>query len=202
MTDSVPTEPALTTPLARVKDSGHFIRQWAQNPMGVGAVAPSGPGLARAMAAFLDPELTGQVVELGPGTGVVTKAILARGIAADKLTCIEYSKRFVHLLHERFAGVSICQGDAYDLGAALGDQAPLAGIVSSLPLLSSPCHKRRALIIDALDRLAPGAPFIQFSYSLVPPVREEPSLFSLTKTGWIWNNMPPARVWVYRKISR
>lgn len=185
--------------LAKLMDDGRFLRQWAENPMCVGAVAPSGPDLAKAMAGFLVPTTSGPVVELGPGTGVVTQAILARGIAPDQLTCIEYSDRFVRLLQNRFEDINIRQGDAYDLASSLGDHAPLAGIVSSLPLLSSPARKRRTLILDALERLAPGAPFIQFSYSLVPPVREEPALFSLTRTGWIWNNMPPARVWVYRK---
>jgi phosphatidylethanolamine/phosphatidyl-N-methylethanolamine N-methyltransferase len=188
--------------LSKMMDEGRFLRQWAGNPLSVGAVSPSGPELARTMAGYLDPARPGPVVELGPGTGVVTRAILQRGIAASNLTSVESCGEFASLLRARFPGVTIVEGDAFDLASSLGDHPALAGIVSSLPLFSSPCDKRRALILSALERLAPGAPFIQFSYALVPPVREEADLFSLTKSGWIWNNMPPARVWVYRRPAR
>ena len=170
--------------------------------MGIGAIVPSSPHLAETMAGFIDPDRDGPVVELGPGTGVVTKAILNRGIAADRLTSIEYCEDFARLLRTRFKDVSIVRGDAYDLAASLGQHAPLAAVVSSLPLFTSPPAKRRALILDALDRLAPGAPFIQFSYALVAPVKEERGLFTVSSSGWIWNNMPPARVWIYRKSGR
>lgn len=185
--------------LSKVMDEGRFLRQWAGNPRSVGAISPSGPQLANAMAGYLDPEDTGPVVELGPGTGVVTQAILEHGIVPSNLTSIEYCSNFASLLRTRFPKINVVQGDAYDLAASLGDQPPLAGIVSSLPLLTRPYETRRALILDALGRLAPGAPFIQFSYGLAPPVREEAGLFSVSKSSWIWNNVPPARVWVYRR---
>ncbi len=190
---------ASTTLLSKLADEGRFLRQWAGNPLGIGAITPSGPDLARTMAGFLDPQASGPVVELGPGTGVVTQAILERGIDPPNLTSIEYSGDFAKLLAERFPAVQVRQGDAYNLASSLGETSALAGIVSSLPLVNSPYDKRRALILDGLDRLQPGAPFIQFSYALVPPVREEVGQFTLQKTGWIWANMPPARVWVYRR---
>ena len=193
--------PARQSLLSKLVDEGRFLRQWAGNPLSIGAITPSGPDLARAMAAYLDPSLAGRVVELGPGTGVVTQAILERGISPDSLVSIEYCADFAALLRQRFPGVAVVRGDAYNLGESLGDHAPLAGVVSSLPLFTSPYDKRRALIVDALDRLQPGAPFIQFSYALVPPVREESGVFSVTKSGWILKNMPPARVWVYRRTS-
>lgn len=187
--------------IAKIRDEARFVRQWLGNPRSIGAITPSGPDLARAMAAFLDPASDGRVVELGPGTGVVTDAILKRGIDPQKLTSIEYCVDFARLLTERFPGVQIVRGDAYDLEASLeADMGNLVGIVSSLPLLTSPYEKRRALIVDALNRLAPGAPFIQFSYALVPPVKAESGLFTVSKTSWILNNVPPARVWVYRKV--
>ncbi|MEO0384656.1 MAG: rRNA adenine N-6-methyltransferase family protein [Pseudomonadota bacterium] len=185
--------------LSKVMDEGRFLRQWAGNPLSIGAISPSGPQLAHAMASYLDPENAGPVVELGPGTGVVTKAILERGIDPSNLTSIEYCSNFASLLRTRFPDIHVVQGDAYDLAASLGDHPPLAGIVSSLPLFTSPPEKRHALITSALDQLAPGAPFIQFSYALVPPVRAESGVFSVSKSGWIWNNVPPARVWIYRR---
>lgn len=188
--------------LAKIRDEARFVRQWLGNPRSIGAITPSGPDLARAMAGFLDSASDGRVVELGPGTGVVTDAILKHGVDPQKLTSIEYCSDFAGLLTQRFPGVQIIRGDAYDLGTTLGaDVDRLAGVVSSLPLFTSPYEKRRALIMDALDMLTPGAPFIQFSYALVPPVKAEAGLFTVSKTGWILNNVPPARVWVYRKAS-
>lgn len=173
--------------------------------MTIGAIAPSGPHLASAMAGFIDASSEGGVVELGPGTGVVTQAILERGIVPQRLASIEYSSDFATLLSQRLPGVHVVRGDAFDLTSALAGwepaQAPLAAVISSLPLFTSPPEKRRALVVAALERLAPGAPFVQFSYALVPPVPAESGAISLTRTGWIWRNMPPARVWVYRKAA-
>ena len=78
----------------------------------------------------------GHIVELGPGTGPVTQALLARGIAPERLVLVEYESRFCHLLSERFPGVTIVQGDAYGLKATLDGKVPgkIATVVSSLPL--------------------------------------------------------------------
>lgn len=203
---TVPSSPdtgAPVTLLNKIRDEARFIRQWLGNPRSVGAISPSGPDLARAMAGFLEPSADGKVLELGPGTGVVTDAILKRGVDPTNLISLEYCPEFTRLLTERFPAVQIIRGDAYDLEASLDpDLGDLAGIVSSLPLFTSPYEKRRALIMDGLDRLGPGAPFIQFSYALVPPVRAEAGYFTVSKTRWILNNMPPARVWVYRKSNQ
>ena len=188
------------TTLSKLVDQSRFLRQWVGNPLSIGAVAPSGEDLARAMASHLDPTAPGRVLELGPGTGVVTKAILERGIAPQHLTSVEYCSRFADLLEDRFAGIDIRCGDAFDLEADYWSAGPLAGVVSSLPLFTSPHDKRRALVLKALDALSPGAPFIQFSYALVPPVKPEPDRFSLARSRWIVRNMPPARVWTYRAV--
>lgn len=185
---------------AKLVDDGRFIRQWLDNPLSIGAIAPSGPELAAAMARAVEPNIAGPIVELGPGTGVVTQALGARGIDLDRLVLIEACDRFAHLLRKRFPKARVVQGDAFALRSHLTQETlPLAAVVSSLPLLTRPYDERRSLLLDALDHLAPGGGFIQFSYGLGPPVRPESGLFSVTRSGWIVRNMPPARVWVYRK---
>jgi len=195
---------------AKVLDEVKFIRSWAQNPLRTGAVAPSGPELAARMASFLTPRPDARVVELGPGTGVVTKAILQRGFSSAQLNLIEYCPEFCDLLTLRYPGLTVVQGDAYALRGTLAgpggflEDAPgahhaLDGIVSSLPLLTRPEAVRRALLGEALDLLKPGAPFIQFSYGLVAPVKPTGRGVSLYSSEWVWKNLPPARVWVYRK---
>jgi len=187
-----------------ISDEVRFLRNWLGNPLRIGAVAPSGPQLAALMASRLDPAVPGPIVELGPGTGVVTAAVLARGIAPDRLISIEYNPDFCRLLAERFPGVRIVRGDAYRLRTTLAADAhqPLAGVVSSLPLFTRPPAERLRLINDALDLLTPGAPFIQFSYALVPPVPENAGDFTIGRSNWVVRNLPPARVWTYRRRTQ
>ncbi|MEM1285673.1 MAG: methyltransferase domain-containing protein [Pseudomonadota bacterium] len=191
---------ALPAAFSKLVDQSRFLRQWVGNPMSIGAVAPSSDELAEAMANQLDPSQTGRVLELGPGTGVVTKAIIDRGIAPDRITSVEYCDRFADLLGRRFPAIDVRRGDAFDLHAPYWDDEPLIGIVSSLPLFTSSYAKRRALVQKAVKALVPGGAFIQFSYALVPPVRPEPGSFSVEKSKWIVRNVPPARVWTYRAL--
>ncbi len=190
---------------AKALDEVRFFRSWVENPLKVGAVSPSGPLLAAKMASYITPEHGAHFVELGPGTGVVTKAIFDRGISHKDLISVEYSENFCRLLSARFPGLNVIQGDAYALKDLLSDgpasgfaKGGLSGIVSSLPLFTRPEDERRRFVLDALSLLKPGAPLVQFSYALVPPVKADPVAFSLTKSDWIWKNLPPARVWVYR----
>lgn len=166
----------------------------------MGAVAPSSPALTRAMAAQVDLGLPGPIVELGPGTGVATKALLERGIKPERLVLVEYSREFCDLLKERYPTAKVVQGNAYRLRETLADivREPLAAIVSGLPLLTRPLPERVRLLEIALRMLGPGAPFIQFSYGPKAPIPARPGHWSVTGSPRIWQNLPPARVWVYR----
>ncbi|WP_319533335.1 methyltransferase domain-containing protein [uncultured Cohaesibacter sp.] len=185
----------------RLPDEIRFLRQWFENPLKVGAVAPSSPALARKMASYIDLDRPGLVVELGPGTGVVTKAVLDHGVEPSRVLAVEYSSEFVDILRDRFAGAKVIQGDAYDFEAIRQQhvQEPLCAVVSSLPLFNQPKPMRKRLIELCLDALSPGAPFIQFSYALVPPVPQEDGDFEVENSNWIIGNLPPARVWIYRR---
>ncbi|SNY90482.1 phosphatidylethanolamine/phosphatidyl-N-methylethanolamine N-methyltransferase [Cohaesibacter sp. ES.047] len=185
----------------RLPDEIRFLRQWFENPLKVGAVAPSSPALARKMASYINVDDTGPVVELGPGTGVVTQAVLDHGVDPSRILAVEYSDEFVDILKDRFAGATVIQGDAYDFEAIRQAHIhqPLSAVVSSLPLFNQPKPMRRRLIELCLDALSPGAPFIQFSYALVPPVPQGDGAFCIESSNWIIGNLPPARVWVYRR---
>jgi phosphatidylethanolamine/phosphatidyl-N-methylethanolamine N-methyltransferase len=180
-------------------EQARFLARLLERPSTVGAIAPSSAALGRAMAAQI-PEGNGAVLELGPGTGVVTRAILARGIPPSRLTVLEFDPQFAALMTTRFPGINVVQGDAFDLPGTLGETAPLAAIVSSLPLLNFAIEKRINLMSQIFARLAPHAPFIQFSYGLAPPVAP-PDGASVMRAAHILFNLPPARVWVYRKAD-
>lgn len=178
-----------------------FLKSWAAKPLTTGAVSPSGRALARAMAAAVDPAWDGTIVELGPGTGAVTAALLQRGVAPQRLLAIEYNPDFAAHIQDRFPGVGVTVGDAYHFidtlsGVSVGK---VAAVVSSLPLFTQPPLRRRHLLEQAMAALEPGRPFIQFSYALVPPVPADGGHWTLDASGWIVRNLPPARVWTYRK---
>ncbi|MGH8513616.1 MAG: class I SAM-dependent methyltransferase, partial [Gammaproteobacteria bacterium] len=94
----------------RLADEARFFRSWLDNPAVAGAVSPSGRSLARMMARYVDPHKGGPVVELGPGTGAITEALLARGIAPGRLFLVEFDPGFCKLLRRRFPGVHVIKG--------------------------------------------------------------------------------------------
>ena len=184
----------------RLDDEMRFIRTWFENPLSTGAVMPSSKALARTMASYVDPQSTGPVIELGPGTGPVTEALVQRGVDPKRLILVEFDPDFCRLLRTRYPAATVVQGDAYRLKRLLSDTVrdPAAAMVSGLPLVTKPLRTRLRLISDALGLLAPGAPFIQFTYAMVPPIPKGLSGISAKASDLIWLNLPPARVWVYR----
>jgi phosphatidylethanolamine/phosphatidyl-N-methylethanolamine N-methyltransferase len=181
-------------------DEARFLKSWFENPLKTGAVAPSGKELAAKMAAVVDPVIPGPIVELGPGTGPVTQALLARGISPERLYLVEYSADFAKLLRQRFPGVNVIQGDAYNLADTLKPHIdePISAIVSSLPLLTRPEKERLKLLQTAFNLMLPGSPFVQFTYMNASPVPRF-ERFEATVSRRIWKNLPPARVWTYRR---
>mgnify|MGYP001237759259 CR=1 FL=1 len=183
-----------------LEDEARFLKSWVERPLVTGAVSPSGRMLARTMASYVDPHLDGPVIELGPGTGPVTEAIIRRGIAPERLILVEFNPDFCKLLRRRFPAATVVEGDAYGLAQTLRDSAsrPAAAVVSSLPLFTKPLPMRLALLNDAFDLMRSGAPFVQFTYAVVPPIPKDAAHYSATASNRVWWNLPPARVWVYR----
>jgi phosphatidylethanolamine/phosphatidyl-N-methylethanolamine N-methyltransferase len=185
----------------RFEDEARFLRSWLERPLVTGAVIPSSRMLARTMASYVDPRVPGPVIELGPGTGPVTDALVRRGVAQDRLVLVEYNPEFCKLLKRRFPKATIVQGDAYEIRETLDEvlTEPAAAIVSSLPLFTKPMDKRLELLEAALEAMRPNAPFVQFTYAVVPPMPARSKDYAATCSNRIWLNLPPARVWVYRR---
>jgi phosphatidylethanolamine/phosphatidyl-N-methylethanolamine N-methyltransferase len=185
----------------RLSDHFHFLRTWASKPVLTGAVSPSGPGLCRAMAAEADPAAGLPVLELGAGTGPVTQALIKRGFATEQIAAVEFNPDFARLLVERFRGLNVIEGDAYDLETTLppGLNGPFCAVVSSLPLLTRPPEVRLGLVESALDLVPGNGGLIQFSYGVKPPVAALEGRFTVERTAFVALNIPPARVWRYRR---
>jgi phosphatidylethanolamine/phosphatidyl-N-methylethanolamine N-methyltransferase len=185
----------------RLDDEVRFLRSWIEKPLHMGAVMPSGKILARTMAQYVDVHSSAPVVELGPGTGAITNALIQHGVDQKRLVLVEYNPGFCALLRDRYPQARIVQGDAYALRDSLWDvlKVPASEVVSGLPLVTKPMLTRLKLVRDAFAALAPGAPFVQFTYSVAPPIPKSLPGVSTEASERIWMNLPPARVWVYRK---
>ena len=153
------------------------------------------------MARYVDPDSNGPVVELGPGTGPVTEALVQAGVSPSRLVLVEFNPSFCRILRSRYPDATLVQGDAYSMRRLLETLLlqPAAAVVSGLPLVTKPIRQRLRLIRDAFDLMVPGAPFVQFTYSVAAPLPKQIGGFSVEASERIWMNIPPARVWVYRK---
>ncbi len=178
-----------------------FFRTWLRQPIKTGSIATSSRTLGRAMAAQVDWSQSGLVVELGPGTGVVTECLIAAGCNEERLVAIEYDEDFCQGLQDRYPHALVLDGDAYAFlhQRKRFDDAPIAAVVSSLPLLTVRPEKRRDLLEQALECMSPQSPFVQFSYGFDSPIPLRGDAIEVQVSKWIRRNLPPARVWTYRR---
>ncbi|MES2667482.1 MAG: methyltransferase type 12 [Pseudomonadota bacterium] len=180
-------------------DLALFRRRLLRNPKQISAIAPSSRALARAMSEGLGPQ-SGRVVEFGPGTGRLTRAALDRGIAPQDLTLFEMDAEFGHHLQLKFPGVHVHVGPAQDCTRLVAQG--VGAVISGLPLLSMPMALRRDIVMAAFSILAPGAPMIQFTYGLRPPLPADLIAelgLSVEVGALVWANLPPARVYRFRR---
>ncbi|MEX0346751.1 MAG: phospholipid N-methyltransferase PmtA [Rhizobiaceae bacterium] len=178
-----------------------FFKGWMDGPKAVGAVLPTSSITARRMASVINPGSGLPVLELGPGTGVITKAILQRGIEPQNLWSIEYSADFVDHLEHEFPDVNIIHGDAFQLDKALGRHRDLTfdSVISAVPMLSFPIERRISIVEDLLDRIPAGRPIVQITYGPLSPVPGRRSNFSVEHHDFVFRNFPPAQLWIYRR---
>ena len=186
---------------SRFSEELRFLHGLRDQPKTVGAVWPTGQIMARRMASVTDPDCALPVLELGPGTGVITRAILDHGIRPEQLYAVEYSHAFASELRLRFPHINVIEGDAFNLDETLGSAAELTFdcAVSALPLLNFSAPMREHFINDVLGRLAPGRPMIQFSYGPFAPVPARKGLWTVERYDFVLRNIPPARLWLYRR---
>ena len=184
--------------------SAHFIGAWFRNPLQTGALWPSGQALARAMARCVDPCQPGPVVELGAGTGAITRELLARELAPQRLIAIEKDPALCRVLRLRFPEASVLRGDVAELAALLAGAgiARPGTLVSGLPLAGMTLRRRRRVLEQIVACLEPGGVLVQFTYSPFAPIpRAACAALGLSgrRVALVTWNLPPAAVWVYTR---
>ncbi|GGD96738.1 methyltransferase [Aureimonas endophytica] len=190
------------TPSSR-DDVLRYLKMWLRHPIKLGAVAPSSAKYCATMAACATTDLDGPILELGPGLGVVTQALVDKGVAPERITSVEYDPGFAATLQQRFPRINVIRGDGFDLDATLGERRgeKFAAILFAIPILHMPQEKRQALFSDYFTRLMPGANLTQLSYLQTAPVKPVDGSFRVSSSPIIWDNIPPARVWIYSQAE-
>ncbi|WP_439815734.1 class I SAM-dependent methyltransferase [Zavarzinia sp. CC-PAN008] len=178
---------------------------WLKQPFHIGAVAPSSPALSRRMAAQVL-GATGTIVELGGGTGPITRALLEAGIAPERLVVVERDPTLFETLRRNFPTARVLLGDAAHLDRLLADQGipQVGGIVSGLPLLNMSAEIQEAILRAGFAALAPGGCFVQFTYGPAVPVRRtvlQSLALRARRAGRAWLNLPPATVWCFERAA-
>ncbi|MCC2687202.1 MAG: SAM-dependent methyltransferase [Rhizobiaceae bacterium] len=185
-------------------DEIRFFKGWMTRPKAVGSIVPTSSVTARRMASVVDPGSGLPVLEVGPGTGVITRAILERGIRPDNLVAVEHSAEFARHLRQAFPGVNVIEGDAFDLERTLGALARqrFDCVVSGVPLLNFPVARRVAYIDSLLDRIPHGRPVVQLTYGPRSPVPPGHGDYTVEHFDFVIRNIPPTQLWIYRRSPR
>lgn len=182
-------------------DLALFLKQAVLQPKQTSSLVPSSRALAVAMAEHVGPE-TGAVVEFGPGTGIITEAILRRAVAPTDLTLFEMNAAFADALHSRFPAVTIHVTGAQNAPDLMPHN--VGAVVSGLPLLSMPRDIRRDIVAAAFKVMRPDGIMVQFTYGNKVPLSAE-GLAELglraTKARKVWGNFPPAQVYILQRAK-
>ena len=183
-------------------DNIRFLKGVIATPKTVGAIMPTSARMANRMASIIDTGSGLPVLELGPGTGVITRAILDKGVKPENIVSVDYSSDFVRHLRGKYPGVNFINGDAFSLAETLENYRgqKFDCVISGIPLLNFPMHQRVKLIEDLLKLVPVGRPIVQFSYGPVSPVVARPDSYTIKHFDFIMRNIPPAQIWHYKKL--
>ncbi|WP_198377228.1 class I SAM-dependent methyltransferase [Neoroseomonas rubea] len=179
---------------------GLFLRRWLANPLQMGSVVPSSPALGKKVAALVARGPEEVVVELGAGTGAISRALLAGGVPPERLVVVEIVPEMARHLSRALPGVTVIEGDAFALAEAL--PAALHGRIGTaicgIPLVLLPIARQRAFV-DAVEAVAPGRGFLLYTYCVTSPLPWKALGLTARREAFTPLNLPPASVWRYRR---
>ncbi|MGX9965933.1 class I SAM-dependent methyltransferase [Roseomonas sp. F4] len=182
-----------------VANASLFFKRWMANPLQMGSIIPSSATLCRRIAALVERKDDEVVVELGAGTGVISRALLAAGVPAEKLVVVEIVRDMADHLRASLPGVNVIQGDAFELAKAL--PAALHGKVGTaicgIPLVLLPQADQQRFV-SAVEAVAPGKGFLLYTYCITSPLPYRKLGLTAKREVWTPMNFPPASVWRYQ----
>jgi phosphatidylethanolamine/phosphatidyl-N-methylethanolamine N-methyltransferase len=186
-----------------VANKSLFFRRWLRNPLQMGSIIPSSPALCRRIAAAVERGPDEFVLELGAGTGVISRALLAAGVPANKLIVVEIVPEMAEFLRESLPGVNVICGDAFDLKNTLPAHMhhQIGTAICGIPLVLLPLE-RQAVFRDAVESVAPGKGYLLYTYCATSPLPYRKLAMTGQRLAFTLANFPPASVWRYRPAGR
>ena len=186
-------------PRRGVANAGLFFRRWLANPLQMGSVIPSSPSLCRRIAALVSRAGDEVVVELGAGTGVVSRSLLAAGVPPERLVVVEIVPEMAEHLRRVLPGVNVVTGDAFELGRVLPARwhAKVGTAICGIPLVLLPLEQQRRFV-RAVEDVAPGRGFLLYTYCITSPLPYKALALRARREAWTPLNIPPASVWRYQ----
>lgn len=180
-------------------NAGLFFRRWLANPLQMGSIIPSSPSLCNRIAALVSRGPDEVVLELGAGTGVISRALLAAGVPADRLVVVEIVPEMASHLRDILPGVKVICGDAFELPRALPGRmhGKVGTVICGIPLVLLPLPQQRRFVA-AVEAVAPGRGFLLYTYCITSPLPYGKLGLSARREAWTPLNVPPASVWRYK----
>jgi phosphatidylethanolamine/phosphatidyl-N-methylethanolamine N-methyltransferase len=181
-----------------VSNPGMFFRRWLANPLQMGSIVPSSASLCRRIVEQTRRSADEAVLELGSGTGVVSRALLAAGMPPERLIVMEIVPDMARHLREVLPGVEVLEGDARELPTLLAQHwhGRIGTVICGIPLVLLPVPEQRRFI-DAIEAVAPGKGFLHYSYCVTSPLPYRKHELAAKREAWTPLNFPPASVWRY-----
>ena len=181
-----------------IGNSALFFRRWLANPLQMGSIVPSSPALCRRVVAHTRAAPGQWVVELGAGTGVISRALLEAKVAPGRLLVVEIVADMAEHLRRALPGAKVVQGDARLLPLLVPRElhGRIGTVICGIPLVLLPLSEQRRFI-DAIEAVAPGAGFLHYSYCVTSPLPWKKHGLVATREAWTPLNFPPASVWRY-----
>jgi phosphatidylethanolamine/phosphatidyl-N-methylethanolamine N-methyltransferase len=181
-------------------DSAIFFGLWLQRPLRIAAANPSGSRLADTIARFVDLRRPGPVLELGAGTGSLTRGLIRAGCPPRRIIALEREPRLAAVLRREFPGMLVIEGDATRIGEYLPERANrLCAAISSLPIKWFSPQQQAAVVGPCLDRLGPGGSFLQITNAFSSPLAIDHLGVAGREVARVWRNLLPAQLWSYAR---
>jgi phosphatidylethanolamine/phosphatidyl-N-methylethanolamine N-methyltransferase len=179
-----------------------FFRRWIANPLQMGSIVPSSPMLCGRVVAQTRRAADEVVVELGAGTGVISRALLDSGLPPERLWVVEIVPDMAAHLRRVLPGVNVVEGDARLLPDLLpaNVKGKIGTVICGIPLVLLPVPEQRRFI-DAIHAVAPGRGFLHYSYCVTSPLPYEKHALVAKREAWTPLNFPPASVWRYTSAA-
>ena len=182
-----------------LNDAALFFRRWLSNPLQMGSIIPSSPKLGQLIAKQIDKRSSSSILELGAGTGAITKSLISSGISPGRITVVEIVPEMAEHLRAKFPQTSVLQADAFDLPIPLlkDTLGEIGTVICGIPLVLLSEAKQRQFI-QQVEAVAPGCGFLLYTYCVTSPLPYRTLGLEAQRLAWTPLNFPPASVWHYR----